>query len=82
MRWPGHVAHIGESRDTYSFWRDNLRKTAPLEDLGVYGRIILKWVLKKKVGGPRLDLSVSEEGQVVVFCEYGNEPSGSIKFLY
>jgi len=70
----GACGTIGESRVTYNFWRDNLRKTAPLEDLSVDGRIILKWELKKKNVGPRLDLSVS-------FCEYGNEPSGSIKFL-
>ena len=41
------MARIGESRDVYNFWRDNLRKRVPLEDLGVDGRI-WKWVLKKK----------------------------------
>ena len=75
------MARIGESKDVYNFWRDNLRKRVPLEDLGVDGRI-WKWVLKKKDWGPRLDLPISEEEQVAASCEHGNEPSGSIKFVY
>ena len=46
--------------------------------LGIDGRITLKWISRSGVGhglncfGPR-------EGQVVGFCECGNEPSRSIK---
>jgi hypothetical protein len=29
------------------FWWGNLRKRDHLEDQGVYGRIILKWIFKK-----------------------------------
>jgi hypothetical protein len=29
------------------FWWENLRERDTLEDLGVGGRIILKWILKK-----------------------------------
>jgi hypothetical protein len=37
------------------FWRENLRKTDHLKDSGVDGRIIIKWIFKKWVGGHRLD---------------------------
>jgi hypothetical protein len=33
------------------FWRGDLRDRGHLEDLGVDGRIILKWFLKKWDGG-------------------------------
>jgi hypothetical protein len=42
-------------------------------------RIILEWILRKKEGSCGLDVSVKGEGQVAGCCEYGNEPSGSIK---
>jgi len=37
----------------------------PLERLGINGRIILRWILRKWVGGS---------------CKCGNEPLGSIKY--
>ena len=46
--------------------------TNHLEDLGVDGRIILKWIFKKWVGR-RLDWSDSGQGQVEGCCEYGDE---------
>jgi hypothetical protein len=47
----------------------------PLEDLGIDGRVILKWIFKKWDGGMYwIDLA-----QVVGCCEFGNEPSGSIQ---
>jgi hypothetical protein len=49
---------------------------AHLGDLGVDGRIILKWIFKK---WDRLVCSGSEQGQVAGSCECGNEPSVSIK---
>jgi hypothetical protein len=49
-----------------------------LKDLGVNGRIILKWFLKN--WQCRLDLSGSRKGPVAVSCEYGNEPKSSIKY--
>jgi len=49
------------------------------EDLGVDGRIILKWIFKKLVWMmDGLDCSASGYGQVAGACECCNEPSGSI----
>jgi hypothetical protein len=46
-----------------------------LEDPGVDGRIILKWIFERLGGGvDRIDLA-----QVAGSCVYGDEPSGSIK---
>ena len=39
-RWVGYVTGVG-------FWWGNLRERHHFEDLGIYERIILKWVLKK-----------------------------------
>jgi hypothetical protein len=37
----------GEERRYTGFWWGNLRKRDNLEDPGIEGRIILKWILKK-----------------------------------
>jgi hypothetical protein len=50
-----------------------------LEDLGVYGEIILEWILRKYGGRCGLDAYGSEQGPAAGSCEYGNESSGSIK---
>jgi len=58
----------------------NLRETAHLEDSGVDGRIILRWIFRKwDVWKYGLDRAGSGQGQVAGTCECGNEPSGSIK---
>jgi hypothetical protein len=51
-----------------------------LEDGGVDGRIILKWIFEKLNGGYILELTGSVHGQVAGSCEYRDESSGSIKF--
>jgi hypothetical protein len=50
-----------------------------LEDPGVDGRIILKWIFERFGGGAQTGLIWLRMGQVASSCVYGDEPSGSIK---
>jgi hypothetical protein len=43
MRRAGHVAHMGEMRTT-KFWLKSLKGRDHSEDLGLDGKIILKWI--------------------------------------
>jgi len=36
-----------EKRGTYRFWWGNLRGREYLEDPGVFGRLILRWIFRK-----------------------------------
>ena len=49
MRWAGYGARVGgvERCIQVFFWWGNLRERDHLEDPGVDGRIILKWVFRK-----------------------------------
>jgi hypothetical protein len=42
MRWAGHVARIGEMHT--KFWFGSLKGRDNSKDLGVDGRVILKWI--------------------------------------
>jgi len=44
LHWAGHVARMGSA---YRVLVGNLMERGHLEDLGVNGRIILKWILNK-----------------------------------
>jgi len=50
-----------------------------LEDPGVDGRIILRWIFRKWDVGYGLDRAGLGKGQVVGTCECGNKLSGYIK---
>jgi hypothetical protein len=45
MRAIGHVAHMGKMRNVYKISVENCKGKSYSEDLGVDGRIILKWIL-------------------------------------
>jgi hypothetical protein len=41
MRWAGQVARMGKRRDADRIWWRNLRERDHVEELDIYGRIIL-----------------------------------------
>jgi hypothetical protein len=55
LRWAGHVARMGERRGAYRALLGKPEERRPLEDPGVDGRIILKWIFERLCGGRRLD---------------------------
>jgi hypothetical protein len=55
MRWAGHVARMGRREVHTGFWWGDLREGDHLGDLGVGGRIILKWIFKTWDGWHGLD---------------------------
>jgi hypothetical protein len=44
LRWEGHVARMGRGDVHTGYWWGNLREGDHLENPGVDGRIILKWI--------------------------------------
>jgi hypothetical protein len=58
--------HVWEIVDVHTgFWYRDLRKRDQLEDPGVDGRTILKWILKKwdgELGSRLIWLSIGESG--------------------
>ena len=48
MRWAGHVAYLEEEeRNAYRVLVGKPKTKRPLEDLGIIGNIILKWILQR-----------------------------------
>ena len=47
MRWVGHVAHMRERRGVYRVLLVKLEGKDHLEDPGIDGRIILRWIYGK-----------------------------------
>jgi hypothetical protein len=46
----GHAIHMGEMRNVYKFWSENLKGRDYLEDLDVDGMVISEWILGKQDG--------------------------------
>jgi hypothetical protein len=46
-RWAWHVTRVGDMKDVYGILLGKPERRDYLEDLGVVGRIHLKWILKK-----------------------------------
>ena len=47
MRWAGHVARMGERRGVYRVLVGKREERDHLEDTGIDGRIILRWIFRK-----------------------------------
>ena len=47
MRWAGHVARMGTGEVYTGFLWGNVRERDHLGDLGVCGKMILRWVFRK-----------------------------------
>jgi hypothetical protein len=47
MRWAGHVAHMEEGRGVIGIWLGSPKGRDQWEDLGVGGRITLRWTLRR-----------------------------------
>jgi hypothetical protein len=51
MRYKGHVAHLKKIRNAFKVCLEVLKRRYPLGDLCTAGRIVLKWIIEKTVGG-------------------------------
>jgi hypothetical protein len=47
IRWAEHVARMWRGEVITGFWWGNRRERDQLEDPGIYGRIILRWIFRK-----------------------------------
>jgi hypothetical protein len=59
LRWAGHVACTGENGNTYRVWAGKPEDRGHLEGLVIEERIILKQMLKNRMGRHGLNCSGS-----------------------
>jgi hypothetical protein len=69
----------GRGEGYTGFWWVNLKERDHLEDPGVDGRIILRWIFRKWMWGHGLNRAGSVQGQVAGAFECGYDSLGSIK---
>jgi hypothetical protein len=60
MGWLGHVACMMKKKSAYRILVGKPKERDCLKELGILGRIILKWISKYRVDWYRLALSASE----------------------
>jgi len=76
----GECSTYGGRGEVYTgFWWGNLRERDYLEDPGIDGRIILRWIFRKWDVGASTGLSWLRIGTGGGHCECGNETLGYIK---
>jgi hypothetical protein len=51
IMWAGHLARLGKTKNTWKVLVRISEVKDCVEDLGMYGRIILKLILKNRMGG-------------------------------
>jgi hypothetical protein len=54
MRRAWHVERVGKKKNVYIVLVENMKARDHLEDLGVKGKIILKWIFKAQEGRMRI----------------------------
>jgi hypothetical protein len=71
--------HAWERGETGTgFWWESPKEEDLLNDQGVDGRMGLKWIVGRLVGGVcAVDSPGSGQGSLAGCCECGDEPSGS-----
>jgi hypothetical protein len=62
LKWAGHVARMGEKRGAYRVLVGKPEGKNHLENPGVDGKIILKWIIKKWDGQARTGLICLRRG--------------------
>ena len=67
MRWAGQEVGTGDKKVHTRFWWEDLSERGHLEDMGVDGKLILKWIFKSGTG-QWLDWSGSEQEEMEDSC--------------
>ena len=74
MSWSGHIVRMGECREAQKVWCVNLEEREHLEEPGVDGKIILRWIFRKwDVGAWNWSIWLRIETIVGGCCKSANE---------